>query len=232
MIHEGMERMLSGYHNVIQEKRYGRTIHFERGDDSYTVPITGKMDLILPDFDGGARIIDFKSAGRRKLGPDMVPSESHVEQVNVYRWILAHGYEVEYTEYTKGDLGRDGFGKVMIQRPVDMSVGSAAILYIGDTAMQEVEIPLWPLDMTVAFVEQKVREYTSKALAPILPDRVYRKRSTAKDPVIVWDDDDIPAPDPGGIVVEPHYFCTTCALFDLCRSLPREGIDWESDGDY
>ena len=220
LVHEGMERLTKDHHDVIQEVRYARRI----GDQA----ITGKMDLILPDFDGGPRIVDFKSAGRRKLAPDMVPSESHVEQVNVYRWILEDGYEAEATTLEVG-----GYERVW-HETVQMKVGSAAILYIGDNGMQEVEIPLWPLAMTEAFVADKVNAYNSRALAPILPDKVVRKRDTSKDPVIYWGDfhDQIPPQDPAPtIVTEPHWMCKGCALFDICRSLPAEGIEWNGDGD-
>lgn len=219
LVHEGMERLIQGHKDVIQEVRYGRRIDGQA--------ITGKMDMILPNFVGGARIVDFKSAGRRKLGPDMVPSESHVEQVNIYRWIVEDGYEVEYTDHP--DIYED---VVQIQRRVQFKVGSAAILYIGDTGMQEVEIPLWPLEKTADFVREKYEAYKEQALSPILPDRLVKKRGTANQPVIVFSDDEVvPEPEPERVESVPHWMCTNCALFDICRSLPKEGIDWEYESE-
>lgn len=234
LVHEGMERLLGEQDGVIVEKRFARNAWIGDSAESsvqHTQAITGKMDMVLLDYEGGARIVDFKSAGRRSLHPDMVPTQAHVEQVNVYRWILEDGYEVEHTELHPGD--EEGYGRLTYQAPVNIKVGSAAILYIGDTGMQEVEIPLWPLEMTEQFVADKVNEYASMKLSPILPDRVIRKRSTANQAKIVWgDEDDLIEDDPTPPVqVLPHWMCTNCALFDICRSLPKEGVSWNDDSD-
>lgn len=171
VIHGGIEQFTS-IPGVIAERRYFRTTHV----DNEPITLSGKMDIVLPNWRGHGKIIDMKTGGRRQLTPTMEPYDSHTEQVNVYRWILASPDD------------EDGI-------PIE----EASIIYIKDGATQEVPVELWPLEVTEAFVRQKVEELVVPDLPPILPDQ------------------------PNG---DRHWKCQRCPLRVICDSYPEEGIGW------
>jgi CRISPR/Cas system-associated exonuclease Cas4 (RecB family) len=149
VIHGGIEAYTS-VPGVIAERRYYRQITLT---DGRVVVISGKMDIVLPQWKHVGKIVDMKTGGRRQLTPTMEPYDSHTEQVNEYRWIL--------------------------DDPVDadpIRVGEAAIIYIKDGAMQEVPVELWPLAVTEAHIRARLEELLLPELPPILPDQSNGKR--------------------------------------------------------
>lgn len=149
LIHSGFEDLSKGEDDVEAEVRYNRD--FEHDGETYT--ITGKPDLRLIEWKGIGRLVDQKSAGRRKLHPEMQASEDHQRQLNIYRWIL------------EGN---------------DIHVGSLVIWYVGDTDMVQVEVPIWPTSVVEDMIRQLVMSIHDNELPPILPSTYTTSRKTGE----------------------------------------------------
>lgn len=149
VIHSGFEELAKGEPDVEAEIRYEREFIY----DGHTYTITGKPDCRLVKWKGIGRLIDQKSAGRRKLHPDMQASEDHQRQLNMYRWIL------------QGN---------------DIEVGSLVIWYVGDTDMVQVEVPIWDDHLVEEMIRSLIMQIHYNDLPPILPSTFTRSRRTGE----------------------------------------------------
>jgi hypothetical protein len=216
VIHGGIEKFTSGEPDVISEKRFFRDIEVRFVDDDGEIhgevfTLSGQMDLIYPHWmlDGRevVKVTDAKSGGSRALRKDLKPLDSHVEQVNIYRWILANGRpevpEVVTTPTREGDVVTE------IDAPVSFDVQVATILYIKNGAMVEVDVPLWPLDETEEHIRGLIADGKGYKLPPILPSRFVKSRS-------------------GELGEIRHWKCDRCPLREVCDTFPHEGVSWFS----
>lgn len=212
-LHAGLEYALAGQEDVISEERFYRDVV----DDDWIVDpatgeiieksntvlatLSGKPDIVLPKWKGIGKIYDGKRAGRRRIYPGMDPRPEHVQQLNIYRWILAKGRPQHPTTDEGG---------VQTYEIVNIPIGEASIIYIGDQGMVEVPVEIMPLDEVERMVVELVRHRDAQAIPPVLPHRKVRNRNT------------------GVVTMERHWKCGYCPLQDVCyNDYPLEGIPWE-----
>lgn len=200
LIHSGLEKMLENESDLISEVRFFREFVTEAGESFL---LSGQPDVLLPKFNGESGygwIIDGKSAGRRKMHPDMEASEDHIRQVNIYRWIVGGGF------YEEKVLGSQ-MGYSAIRKSVNIPINRATIWYVGDNDLQEVEVPCWPLAHVESMIGQMIARFEGKNLAPILPSKFVVKRRT-------------------GLTEEVrHWKCDRCPLREICDTYPAEGVE-------
>lgn len=209
LVHAGLDAITDPEEDAINEVRFFKDIDI----DGTTYTISGTPDVILPEFrsgDGKGRIIDGKSAGRRKLHQDMEASDDHVRQVNIYRWLLWNGYRKELGErdvVVDEDTVTIGSEKRVRAR---YQIDSAVIWYIGDTDLREVEVPVWPIHVVEGMIVSLLQNIHDHQLEPILPSTYVKRRAT-------------------GLTEEVrHYKCVSCPLRSVCDTYPPEGIKWQS----
>lgn len=215
IIHGGIEQFTMDEDGIIAEQRFYRNIDvpfIDDDGDTYTerYEISGKMDQIhtrwLHNGEYVVKLTDNKSGGRRTLTHTMEPLESHIEQVNIYRWILADGRpelpRITRTPTKEGDVITEEYDAV------SLDVQVASIWYIKDAAMVEIDVPLWPLAQTEEHIRQIMVRNKGMKLPPILPSRFQKSRKT------------------GEVVEIRHWKCDRCPLRELCDTYPKEGVEW------
>lgn len=149
LAHLLVEQYSDGLEPKIAEIRFKKTITIEGLD----FEITGKPDMILPDR---KLIIDYKS--NKDVDDQYQPmvkgkaKTEHVEQVNIYRWLLAGG--------TNMDTGET----------VDIEIDKGEIHYFDLMRWKEpIEVPIWPLDEIDLFLVKRIKpllEYRLKGQMP------------------------------------------------------------------
>lgn len=240
-LHAGLEYALAGQEDVISEERFFRDVF----DDDWVVDpetgeiveesathlatLSGKPDIVLPKWKGIGKIYDGKRAGRRRIFPGMEPRPEHVQQLNIYRWILAAGRAEHPQELADGgrpserplpdsESARPSWAgselpaepdTVLVYDTVSIPIGEASIIYIGDQGMVEVPVPIMPLDEVEQLVVERIRARNRQALPPVLPHRQVKNRNT------------------GIVTTQRHWKCGYCPLQDVCyNDYPLEGIPW------
>lgn len=139
---------------AIAEVRFTRTLTV----DEQEITITGKPDMVLLNH---KLIIDYKS--NKNVDDDYQPMKAgkakpeHVEQVNIYRWLLAGGTNMDTGEVTS------------------IEIDHAEIHYFDLMRwMAPIKVPIWPLAQVEAFLRTKARplvQYRQNGtLPPILTD--------------------------------------------------------------
>ena len=109
---------------LVRERRFAREID--------GVVVTGQPDEIDPSR---RLLVDYKTKPRL---PDAV-SEAHVAQLNVYRWIVADGYDLATGE------------------PVNLAIDQLGIVFVTMHELTKRAVPLWDLAETEAWVRPRAR---------------------------------------------------------------------------
>lgn len=136
LAHLLVEQYSDGLEPKIAEVRFRRTIEI----DGVSFEITGKPDMILPDR---KLIIDYKS--NKDVEDNYQPmkngkaKQEHVEQINIYRWLISGGVNMDTGEITN----------------IDVEYGQ--ILYFDLMKWRDpISVDIWPLDQTEEFIRNKV----------------------------------------------------------------------------
>lgn len=152
LAHLLVEQYCDGLDPKVAEVRFKRTIVID--DEEFE--ITGKPDLILPDR---KLIIDFKS--NKDVEDSYQPMKNgkakteHVEQINIYRWLVSGGVNTETGEITH----------------IDIDYGQ--ILYFDLMRWKTpISVPIWPLETTEEFIRSKVRPLHKYKTEGILPEKI------------------------------------------------------------
>lgn len=134
LAHLLVERYGEGIGNNIAEVRFRKSIEVD--DD--VIEISGKPDLILLDHNV---IVDYKS--NKDVDDDFQPMKNgkakheHIEQVNIYRWLLAGGTNTETGE------------------TVNVEIEKGEIHYFDLMRwLAPIEVPIWPLEQTEAMIRK------------------------------------------------------------------------------
>lgn len=149
-----VERYGDGIGPAIAEVRFTKEIDI----DGVKLTVTGKPDMVLPNH---KLIIDYKS--NKNVDDEYQPmvkgkaKPEHVEQVNIYRWLMAGGTNMETGEIA------------------DIDIDKAEIHYFDLMRwMAPISVPVWPLAQAEAFIKTKARPlvaYKQNAtLPPIMKD--------------------------------------------------------------
>lgn len=154
LAHLLVEQYSDGLEPKIAEVRFRRTITI--GDDNFE--ITGKPDMILPER---KLIIDYKS--NKNVDDSYSPmikgqaKQEHVEQINIYRWLIAGGVNMDTGEIT------------------EIEIEHGEILYFDLMRWKEpISVPIWPLEQTEEFIRSRIAPIhtyrTTKEMPPKLTD--------------------------------------------------------------
>lgn len=150
LIHAGVQQMGGDHPEVIRESRF-----FRRIPDTTDAWLSGTIDELLPAYQGVGKIVDYKSAGKKRVHDGMEPRPEHVEQLSIYRWILAG-------------------------EPLPVPIALGAIRYVSDTAMVEVPVELDSLESTADLVSARYHDLVQPALPPVLPSTYTKSRRTGE----------------------------------------------------
>jgi hypothetical protein len=154
LAHLLVEQYSDGLEPKIAEVRFRRTIEI----DGVAFEITGKPDMILPER---KLIIDYKS--NKNVEDNYQPmkdgkaKKEHIEQINIYRWLIGGGVNMDTGEITN----------------IDIEEGQ--ILYFDLMRWKEpISVPIWTLEETEEFIRERVRPLyiheTTGELPPKLTD--------------------------------------------------------------
>lgn len=149
-----VERYGDGIGQHIAEVRFNKTLDI----DGHALTVTGKPDMVLVDH---KLIIDYKS--NKNVDDEYQPmvkgkaKPEHIEQVNIYRWLMAGGTNMDTGESTI----------------IDIEYGEIHYFDLMKW-MNPISVPIWPLAQTEAFIRTKARplvQYQQRGtLPPILTD--------------------------------------------------------------
>lgn len=154
LAHLLVEEYSDGLEPKIAEVRFRRTIEI----DGVAFEITGKPDMILPER---KLIIDYKS--NKNVDDSYQPmvkgqaKQEHVEQINIYRWLIGGGVNMDTGEIT------------------NIEIENGQILYFDLMRWKEpISVPIWPIEQTEEFIRSKVaplyHHQQTRELPPKLTD--------------------------------------------------------------
>lgn len=158
--HAGFEMYGGDFPGVIQEQRFRRSINV----DGVEVEITGKSDWVDVER---KLIIDYKFVSSISSKPISLglPKDSHTEQVNLYRWLVAGGVNMVTGKVENHEIEKGG------------------ILYVSTggkvRGSRKVAVDIWTLEETEEFLRERLRPLVAyqqtKELPPVLTDEKGRR---------------------------------------------------------
>lgn len=119
--------------------------------DDRKIRITGQVDKINP----GQRLIqDFKTKTDSKLTRLKTPEESHIQQLNIYRWLVWHGWPQKKLKH----------GEVLykVGWPAHIEIDRLELLYWSMNGTKPLPCPTWSFEETEAFIREKVAVLTGE----------------------------------------------------------------------
>lgn len=194
-IHTIMEKH-GDFDGWVTERRYARDIEI----DGITYTVTGKPDAFHPvlgmirDYKTTRTLID---CTKKKYASEWClerAKEEHVDQLNIYSWILYDGYDVESGEAVRHDID---FGEI----------------YYLNRGVKSFQVPIWHPEVQDAFVRDRLAPLVTHDLTgelpPVLPDqvKVSVSKKTGKETVRT----------------SRHWRCGYCPVRQLCDQLAEEG---------
>lgn len=132
---------------------------FELRIPGHTRPFTGQIDKI--DV-ARKQITDFKTKEKLPDGPAL----SHVHQLNIYRYLVMHGWPQQPFEGVYGGE-RWVFPKNV---PAEIEIDKLVLVYWSMSGVVEYECPVWEYDFTFEFIKNAYEEIVSDELPPVPPD--------------------------------------------------------------
>lgn len=144
-----VEQYGDGLEPKIAEVRFRKSVEVQ----GVQVEITGKPDMILPER---KLIIDYKS--NKNVDDPYQPMKKgqakveHVEQVNIYRWLLAGGVNMDTGEITHVDIEEGQIHYFDMMR------------WLPPTS-----VPIWPLEETEAFIKRHLDPLITYQLGGEMP---------------------------------------------------------------
>jgi hypothetical protein len=193
--HDTMYQELKDEGGAIAETRFYKSIDV----DGVVFEVSGKMDWVLLDYQGGTMVVDFKNAGKRVKGMTAPTREEHVLQAGgVYPWLLDGGRPEFWTPAMEPFRVGDGVKIVVDQAEIDY-------FFTGSPRQtQKVKVPVMDPAFTEAYLRDRLRPFlnyeTAGVLPPILPSTYVQKRN-------------------GTTEVKRHWMCNRCPVRALCDAL-------------
>lgn len=161
-IHTIME-LHGAFAGWVQEVRYARDIEI----DGRTYTITGKPDAFNPTL---GLIRDYKTTRtlidctKKKYPSEWCleyAKDEHVQQLNIYSWILYDGYNVETGEQVAYDID---YGEI----------------YYLNRGVKSFQVPIWHPDVQDTFVRERLSPLVEHDLTGTLPEVLPSSISVAK----------------------------------------------------
>jgi hypothetical protein len=198
--HALMEKWGCDLPGIVCEKRFARCVEVVIPEGTTTLCLSGKPDQLYPE---GGVVIDYKTTSWPFLEcPNFqpnchamdAPKEEHVDQVNIYSWILADGEDVATGDHVAWDIH------------------TAYIQYYQGKYQKSFPAPIWTEEVQTRYVrellESRARYELTGELPPVLPDQVK---------VISR------GPRKGTEERKRHWRCGFCPVRDVCDQLAEEG---------
>lgn len=155
-----VEQFSGGLEPYIAEIRFYKEIVV----DGVTFRVTGKPDLAVIEEE---LLIDFKSMGdvtdKWKPIRNRLAQEEHIEQINIYRWLLWGGFSME----------NDPQEIVKIGDQVFVTITEAGVQYMDMKLQRSVSAPLWTLEETEAYITKKLMPHVAYAKTKVLPLQMF-----------------------------------------------------------
>ena len=193
-----------GLEPLIAEVRFRKRVLVRTPQGDAWVWVTGKTDkCLIEDWDGKDQgllpnldacsgfIIDNKSSGDIdgdfKASKHGKPQDDHVEQVNIYAWLLWGGEAMQ--DYDPAKLLGVRLNK---GQTVHVKITGGGVQYMDNNLQRKIAVPIWPIEETEALIVER------------LTPHVHYQQTGELPPILtnVWGD--------------RHAFCKNCVVREFC----------------